>query len=198
MPGKDSVTHWLGGLKAGRRDDIERLWERYFHRLVRLAGARMPNHARRVFDEEDVALSAFRSFCDRAEQGQFPDLADRDELWRLLAFITARKVVGVIRHQTRRKRGGGLVVGESAVIGDDGEGMAQFLTKEPTPEDAAQFADEYERLLAKLGDDTLRTIALRKLEGFSSAEIAAELGTSTRTVDRKVNLIRAIWDREAP
>ncbi|MDR3638197.1 MAG: ECF-type sigma factor [Isosphaeraceae bacterium] len=198
MSGKDSVTHWLGGLKAGRRDDIERLWDRYFNRLVRLAGARLPSHARRAFDEEDVALSAFRSFCGRAEQGQFPDLADRDELWRLLAFITARKVVGAIRHQTRRKRGGGNVLGESALVGEDGEGMAQFLSTEPTPEAAAQFASEYERLLEKLGDETLRRIALLKLEGHSSAEIAVAIGTSTRTVDRKINLIRAIWDQEAP
>lgn len=84
------------------------------------------------------------------------------------------------------------------MIGDDGEGMAQFLTAEPTPEDAAQFADDYERLLAKLGDETLRRIALRKLEGYTTIEIAAEIGTSSRTVDRKLNLIRAIWDREAP
>lgn len=106
MSEKDSVTHWLGELRAGRRDDVERLWERYFARLVRLAGARLPSHARRAFDEEDIALSAFRSFCSRAEQGQFPELTDRDDLWRLLAVITARKVIGAIRHQSRRKRGG--------------------------------------------------------------------------------------------
>lgn len=198
MSEHDSVTHWLGGLKAGRHEDVERLWDRYFTRLVRLAGARLPNHARRAFDEEDVALSAFRSFCGRAERGQFPDLADRDDLWRLLAVITARKVIGAIRHQTRHKRGGGRVVGESALLGDDGDGMAQFLSTEPTPEDAARFADDYERLFAKLGDETLRRIARRKLEGYSSSEIAQELGTSSRTVDRKLNLIRAIWDQEAP
>ena len=39
----------------------------------------------------------------------------------------------------------------------------------------------------------LRTIALRKLEGHSSAEIAAELGISARSVDRKLELIREIW-----
>ena len=76
------------------------------------------------------------------------------------------------------------------------EGMAQFLGREPTPEDAAQFAEDYERLLARLGDETLRTIALSKLEGHTNEEIAAELGTSPRTVDRKLNLIRKIWEEE--
>ena len=56
MPRGDSVSLWLAGLKAGDADDIQRLWDRYFQRLVRLAGTRLPGHARRAFDEEDVAL----------------------------------------------------------------------------------------------------------------------------------------------
>jgi DNA-directed RNA polymerase specialized sigma24 family protein len=195
-----SVSRWLDGLKAGDDTDIQRLWDRYFQRLVRLAGARLPGHARRAFDEEDVALSAFHSFCDRAGRGQFPRLADRDDLWRLLVTITARKVIDSVRRQTRQKRGGGLVLGESALIDDDmlDEGMVRFLSREPTPEHAAQFADDYDRLLAKLEDPTLRTIALRKLEGHTSEEIATEFGTSTRTIDRKLYLIRMIWQEEHP
>ena len=92
------------------------LWGRYFQRLVRLAGARLPAHCRRSFDEEDVALSAFQSFCERAGRGQFPQLDDRDDLWRLLATITVRKALDTMRHQTRQKRGGGCVLGESALL----------------------------------------------------------------------------------
>ncbi len=116
----------------------------------------------------------------------------------MLSTITTRKAVDTVRHQTRQKRGGGRVLGESAVGGDDtdGPGLARFLSREPTPEDAARFADEYERLLGRLEDSTLKTIALRRLEGYSSEEIAAGLGSSTRTVDRKLGLIRAIWREE--
>ena len=64
--------------------------------------------------------------------------------------------------------------------------MAQFLGREPTPEDAAQFAEDYEQLLSRLDDETPRTIALRKLDGHTTESIAAELGTSARTVDRKL------------
>ena len=195
MSDDGSISLWLEGLKAGDAADIQRLWDRYFHRLVGLASARLPRHARRDFDEEDVALSAFQSFCDRAGRGQFPWLDDRNDLWRLLATITARKAIKTIRHQTRQKRGGGQVLGESAIMGPgaDDEGMAQFLSREPAPEAAAQFADDVDRLLAELGNPTLRTIALRKLEGHSSEEIAAELGISARSVDRKLELIREIW-----
>jgi RNA polymerase sigma factor (sigma-70 family) len=190
-----SISRWLEGLKAGDSADIQRLWDRYFHRLVGLAGARLPRHARRDYDAEDVALSAFHSFCDRVGRGQFPGLDDRNDLWRLLSTITARKAINTIRHQTRQKRGGGQVLGESAVMGQGAvdEGMAQFLSREPAPDEAAQFADDLERLLADLGNPTLRTIALHKLEGHTSEEIASHLGISARSVDRKLELIREVW-----
>jgi DNA-directed RNA polymerase specialized sigma24 family protein len=196
-----SVSGWLDGLKAGDEADIQRLWDRYFQQLVRLAGKRLPGHARREFDEEDIALSAFHSFCERVGQGQFPRLADRNDLWRLLVTITARKVVSTVRHQTRQKRGGGKVMGESAFLdegGDEfaGEGLAGFLSREPTPEFAARFAEDYERLIAKLSNPTLKEIAVRTLDGHTAEEIANQLETSPRTVYRKLQLIRALWDEE--
>jgi DNA-directed RNA polymerase specialized sigma24 family protein len=197
----ESVTQWLHGIKAGDSADIQRLWDRYFERLVRLAGAKLPGHCRRSFDEEDVAISAFQSFCDRAGQGQFPQLSGRDDLWRLLATLTVRKALLMMRHQTRQKRGGGRVLGESAFQDRAGAmptagGLGAILSKEPTPQDAAHFADVFDHLINKLHDSTLKTIALRKLKGHTAEEISAELGTSTRTIDRKLRLIRALW-REA-
>ena len=198
MPDDDSVSRWLDGLKAGDNSAIQRLWDRYFENLVRVAGARLRGQRRRDYDEEDVALSAFHSLCVRVGRGEFPQLADRDDLWRLLVTITSRKVIAAMRHRKRQKRGGGRVLGESVFMGAGGldEGMAQFLGREPTPDDAAQFAEDYEQMLERLGDETLRVIALRKLEGHSNDTIAAELGTSPRTVDRKLNLIRKIWEEE--
>jgi DNA-directed RNA polymerase specialized sigma24 family protein len=199
MSDDDSVSRWIDGLKAGDAAGIERLWDDYFQRLVRLARAKLAGHARRASDEEDIALSAFHSFCDRASRGQFLLLADRDDLWRVLFTITARKVIAAVRHQNRRKRGGGRVLGESALIEEGDladEGIARLLDREPTPEAAAAFAEDYDRLLALLDNETLRTIALRKLDGHTIEDIAAELGISPRTVDRKLELIRALWRNE--
>jgi RNA polymerase sigma factor (sigma-70 family) len=197
MPKSDSVTRLLGGLKDGESQMVQHLFERYFERLVRLAGARMPRDRRRELDEEDVALSAFQSFCDRAARGQFPQLADRDSLWRVLATITTRKLYATLRRQSRQKRGGGRTLGESAIDEPDKDGLAQALGREPTPADAAAFADQCERLFARLEDPVLTTIALRKLEGFTTEEVAAELNISVRTVDRKLRLIRSIWEQDA-
>jgi DNA-directed RNA polymerase specialized sigma24 family protein len=193
-----SVTVWIDGMKAGNSTDIQRLWDRYFRPLVRLAKAKMPGHACPAFDEEDIALSAFDSFCGRVRRGQFSQLANRNDLWRLLVTITLRKVIDSVRHHTRLKRGGGFTLGESARgEGDTVEaGLALLPSRELTPDLAAESAEAYERLFAKLGDPMLQTVALLKLDGHSTEEIAAEIGTSSRTVDRKLRLIRAIWSEE--
>ncbi len=199
MSNTDSVTIWIEGIKAGDNADIQRLWDRYFGRLARLAGARLPAASRRAFDEEDVALSAFQSFCERAGQGEFPRMHDRDDLWRLLATITVRKALATIRHQTRQKRGGGHVLGESALMAGEqrpGEGLAEVLGADPTPDAVAQFAEDYERLLAKLADPELLNVALRRLDGQTTHEIAAASKVSTKTIERKLKLIRTIWSQE--
>jgi DNA-directed RNA polymerase specialized sigma24 family protein len=195
-----SVTGWIDHLKAG--DDIaaQRLWERYFHELVRLARARLRAKPRGAIDEEDIALSAFDSFCRGAGEGRFPRLDDRDSLWRLLVTITARKVVDQVELQCRKKRGGGRVRSESDLAGSESEaeeaGLNQAVGREPTPEFAAMMVDECRRLLAALGDESLRRIALLRMEGYSDEEIAARLDCSLRTVGRKVNLIRDVWMRK--
>src|SRR6266403_1755718 len=105
-----SVTQWIDRLKAGDPDAAQKLWERYFARLVGLARQKLRSAPRRAADEEDVALSAFDSFCRQAEAGRFPQLLDRDSLWRVLVVVTARKAFHLIRDEDRQKRGGGAVV----------------------------------------------------------------------------------------
>src|SRR5206468_12688890 len=113
MSASGSVTHWINLLKGGDAAAVQRLWEAYFPRLVGLARKKLREAPRRAADEEDVALSAFDSFCDGLAQGRFPQLTDRDDLWHILVLITARKALQLMRHEQRQKRGGGTVRGES-------------------------------------------------------------------------------------
>jgi DNA-directed RNA polymerase specialized sigma24 family protein len=199
MPTSGSVTHWVGLLKAGDSAAAQPLWERYFHQLVTLARKRLQGTPRRAADEEDVALSAFDSFCRGAELGRFPQLNDRNDLWQLLVMLAARKAVNLIEHERRQKRGGGKVLDEAVLQGTDSAAsepaLAQVIGDEPTPEFAAQVAEECERLLNLLGSEELRSIALWKMEGATIAEIAARLGCAPRTVDRKLERIRVIWEK---
>jgi DNA-directed RNA polymerase specialized sigma24 family protein len=197
-PSADAVTVWLERLKAGDPAAAGPLWDRYFARLVTLARARLRAAPRAAADEEDVALSAFDSFCRRAAAGRFPRLDDRDDLWQVLLVITARKAAALARREGRQKRGGGRVVQASAAGGEGSSAdvLAGLAGGEPTPEAAAQVAEEYGRLLALLGDGELRRLAIWKLEGHTNAEIAGKLGKSVPTVERKLARIRQAWERE--
>jgi DNA-directed RNA polymerase specialized sigma24 family protein len=199
MSTEGSVTHWLTLLKAGDREAVQPLWERYFRLLATRAQAALARAPRPIADGEDVALSAFDSFCRNAERGRFPRLNDRHGLWRLLLHITARKAAHLIRDEGRARRGGGQVCTWTDFRHDDGEAfLPDVVDAEPTPELAAQAAEEYRLLLNKLGHDDLRAIAVCQMEGYTVDEIAAQLECSPRTVARKLVLIRDLWNREVP
>jgi DNA-directed RNA polymerase specialized sigma24 family protein len=190
MRAESSITHWIAQLKTGNADAAEPLWEAYFPRLVELARGRLVGGPRRAADEEDVALSAFHSFCARARAGRFPRLADRHSLWPLLVVITARKCAELFRRENRQKR---RPAGQTAVD------LETLLSQEPTPDFAAQAVDELDHLLGRLdetGDPELRRIAQWKMEGDTTEEVAQRLGCVRRTVERKLALIVRVWERE--
>jgi DNA-directed RNA polymerase specialized sigma24 family protein len=199
-PPTDAVTLWLDRLKTGDPDAVQPLWDGYFARLVALARQRLRDVPRAAADEEDVALSAFDSFCRGVERGRFPRLGDRDDLWVVLFVITGRKAVALARREGRAKRGGGRVVQASAAGGGEESSVADVLTglagTEPTPAAAAQFSEECARLLSLLGEGEQRQLAIWKMEGFSNVEIARKLDKALATVERKLALIRKKWERE--
>ncbi len=198
MGSDGSVSRLIDGLVVGDELTVQLLWERYFRRLVRLARKKLADAPKRVADEEDVALSAFDSFCRNAERGQFPQLLDRESLWRLLVVITARKSAHLLRDQARLKRGGVAAVQTETTGREDAPlVLDELLSHEPSPEFAALATEEHQRLLAAL-DDELRSVALWRMEGYSVEEIAARLGYAPRSVKRKLQLIRSIWEKGSP
>ena len=59
--------------------------------------------------------------------------------------------------------------------GDDGV-LSQLIGREPDPRWTYEAAEECQQLLDRLSDTLLRAIALWKIEGFTTEEIAAKLG----------------------
>lgn len=183
-PRHESVTHWLQQLTSDDESVAQQqLWNRYFSRLAALARARMSGTQQRDADEEDVVLSAFNSFFVAARAGRFPELQDRTGLWPLLVTITARKAINLRKRQQAKKRS------SASETTDD---IAQLVGDEPTPQFAAEVAEQMQLLLGQL-DEELRKIAMMKLEGFTNVEIAASLGIVERSVARKLSRIRLIW-----
>lgn len=192
-----SVTVWIEQLKAGDLAAAKPLWDGYFARLVALARERLRAIPRGAADEEDVALSAFDSFCRAAADGRFPRLDDRDDLWQVLFVLTTRKAVDLVRHETRERRGGGIAhvpTGGSADSTPDA--VAAMAATGPPPDVVAEVTEGCARLLGLLKTDELRRVAVWKLEGYTNAEIGAKLGRSIPAVERKLASIRTIWERE--
>ncbi len=185
-----SVTTWIHALSTGNDDVAQNLWERYFQRMVELARNKLRASVSRAADEEDVALSAFHSFCRAASEQRFPRLANRDDLWQVLVVLTARKAIDQRKYATRKKRSDG------ATRPLDDAALDTVIGTDPDPAFAALVADEFRHLLDRLDDPELRQVAIRKLEGYTNEEIAAELSCTVRTIGRRLALIRDLWEAD--
>jgi RNA polymerase sigma factor (sigma-70 family) len=179
-----SITRLIRAVQDGSNSAVRPLLAAYLDRLVHLAGKRLQNLPGLGGYDEDLALRSFHSVCQRLRDPSRPlDLAGRDDLWRLLATRTVSRAIDLIRRHRPLE-----VPGEHDVT--------QLLTGEPTPEEAAEVADECRRLLESLQEPELRQIALWKVEGYTNGEIAARLDCVPRTVERKISRIRLLWKHE--
>ena len=192
-----SVTAWIDDLKQGDNTAAQKIWDRYFNRLSKVAARKLGNASKRIADEEDVAVDVFQSLCTGAAEGRFTKLGNRDDLWRLLVAISGMKAVDQIRKQTSQKRGGGDVRGNSIVANVDrsglGAGFDRFMDAEPTPEFLIVMQEQQQELFGRLSDDVQREIAHLRFEGYSNQEIADRFGIAIRSVERKLKLIRNNW-----
>jgi DNA-directed RNA polymerase specialized sigma24 family protein len=196
-----SITRWLDGLKSGEPDAADAIWRRYYQRVVAVARRRLqagPHQA--VEDGEDVALSAFQVLYAGAARGQFDRLRDRTELWKLLAAIAAKKVLQHRRWHGRLKRGG-QVDRASAPYQEHGDAdaeadvLALIADNAPTPDVALILRERLQELLDALPDAIHRRIAEWHIEGVSNTLIARDLGCAVRTVERKIENVRLIWEQ---
>ncbi len=193
MSNTNNVSHWIDLVKGGDSAAANRIWHHYFDRLVRSVRGRLAGHNRAVSDEEDIVLSVFDSFYAAAEQGRFPDLADRDDLWRLLLRMSARKVIDKRRHDRRQRRGGDV---EVLSLDGDEKTIIEAIGQEPSPEMVLTMQESMEQFFSHLGVGHLRDLAVAKLEGYSNAELARQFACSERTIERRLHLIREKCQQE--
>ena len=192
----DSISEWLGRLKAGEVAVAQNLWNRYSEELLRVAKQRLGASPRGIGDEEDVALSVFGSIFRGVAEGRFENILNRDELWWLLLTITKRKSVDHIRRETAQKRhrhpdepGTDPAISPQIALNE-------LVGSSPTPDFVVAFEEQFLRLLHLIRKDQLREIAILRIEGYNVAEIAQKLAIGMRAVERKLQLIRKKWKRE--
>jgi DNA-directed RNA polymerase specialized sigma24 family protein len=194
------VTQLICQVKKGAAAAAQELFARYFRRLLGLARVKLQGKDLRVADEEDVVNSALAGFFLGAERGQYTQLHDRDDLWHLLVKITIRKAERLVKEQRRQKRcpfreSHGTAQGLPGALAVDVP-VEQIADRKVRPDLEVLANETIEHLLRRLGNARLRAIALLKSEGYLNEEIASMLGCSSRTIARKLQLIRTIWNEE--
>jgi RNA polymerase sigma factor (sigma-70 family) len=188
-----SVSILLRDLRKGDQRAGLVLWDRYLPRLTGLArrtlGVRRPG----IADADDAVQSAWISFWQRLDEGKLSADLTRDDFWNLLGLMVVRKSRRHIRRELAEKRGAGKVRRESELAATSGGGPLDGSAGLP---DAAEFDLFSEELLQQLNDEC-RRIAVLRLMGHSTGEIAVELGCTERKIQRKLELVRLEWSNSA-
>ena len=195
-PVQEPVSLWIGQLAAADQDAARKLWEHFCQRLMTFARSHMSLSTRRTYDEEDAAVSAFRSLCKGIEAQRFPDIGDRGNLWALLVVITSRKISNQYRFEHQQRRNVKQTLSESMLQPSNLPQinvLDSLESHEPTPAFAAEVADMSEYLMKLLPDADLKQLVLLKMEGHNNEDVAEIMKVTRRTIQRKLERIRRIW-----
>lgn len=195
----DSVTDfnaWFSAVCDGDGASTTRLWEDYFERIGRSVAGRLTSQGRRYEDQEDVANSVLRTFFRRASLGQFKELGDKDQLWKLLLTIAIRKANDYRKRSMAQRRGGkDNVLGQN--MGDDSDRMAAIdMVASPNshlPEAELRAQELFDSVMQRMPDDKTRDVVLLHLQGAEKQQIAEMQKCSIRTVERRMQNAIAVW-----
>ncbi|MDB4372677.1 ECF-type sigma factor [Mariniblastus sp.] len=195
----DPVTIWIEQVRQSDDEAIKRVWQHFADGLQEYARGKIHPKTRRVYDEQDAVQSMFLSLCQGLKADRYPDLQNRDNLWRLMLVMTGRKISKRHRFDRQLKRDNRRLLTDSYFVQNSHDRNSPNLypsAAEPTPELLAEFADTSSALIEALGTDNLKDVALLRIEGFDDCEIASRLQCSRSTVQRRLVMIRKIWEVE--
>lgn len=193
-----SITQALTRLGANDEEAAYLLWSRFFRRLSQFAESRIFPQHRRLVSPDDIASQALMALVEGCREEKFSKVRNRDDLWQLLTLIAARRVINEQTCRQRQKRGNGRVATECDLNGTEVGQLTEFVRRDLSPEQFVQLKELLEELMLALPNEKLQAVAQARLGGFSAQEIASQLGCATRTVDRKLELIREIWRARLP
>jgi len=186
-----SIPDWLTQLQAGDANAIQKVWAVFAEKLLSVATSSLQVSTRgHVTDGEDILVSVFESVWEASRKGRLKDLKNIDELLWLLLAMTRRKCIDHTRHNNAIRRGGGRQIYS---LSDAEAFFAEIVTIPPDPRYAIDLNEHYLWILEQLPGKILKEIAVRRIEGDSTDEIAADLQIAPSTVQRKLKIIRRIF-----
>jgi hypothetical protein len=207
----DDMAELVRRLCQGHKTEaLGEIFDRYYPRLLALATRRLERKQvpESVYEPDDALGSSLDTILRLVMTGRVESIQGVDGFWRLYRKILARKVSAASDRHTSLKRGGpgirrGMRNGAPtndpndattslpamAVPADD---LDLFKSNLPSAEVTAICNETTEQLINLLQPD-LQSVVRMRLEMRTIAEMAAHLGVSPRSVDRKVEMIREIW-----
>lgn len=189
-----SVTAWIEGLKdiTNSPDAQRKILKRFEERLTRYARRKLSGIHCSLEGPDDIACIAFQNFFEKSPE-DFESLSNRNDLWKILCTIAARRAFDALRKHGALKNGGNQLVNESSLGASDSEKQLtfdQFPSGQEPPDFGVILADEIEYRLDGLRDEQQRQAAIFKMQGLKNCEIANKLSISLRGVERKLGIIR--------
>ncbi|MEL7500596.1 MAG: ECF-type sigma factor [Planctomycetota bacterium] len=186
---RDVPNRLIERLRAGDPLATQALVEIYYDRLVGLARKRLHVIPPQVADGEGAVISALRSFFSGIGKGQMEQIQDQQDLWRVLATITARKAIRQIRVHCKKS-------GEADQINHNAD-LERLVSPNADPKTELELMEEFQDMVDAL-DQPLQEIVLLKLQGLDNSEVAAHLSIHIRSVQRKLKLVESIWTENLP
>ncbi len=182
MPG--SVSRWTLDLSRGDETAGNDICKKYWPRILAKARRLLRNESFDC-DEEDLTQSVFRNALRHFGSDSVARQDTPISLWRYLETCLFHKLIDRRRHATADKR---------CLLADQEISLSELQDRRPPPTLQIELQDDINYLL-RLLDAGSREILNLALDGHDTDEIARRLGVSSRTVQRKLVLIRDVWNR---
>ena len=194
-----SITRLLGPFKANNPQAAAEIWHRYRRLLLVLADRWLGGMPRRSADEEDIVQAAFLKCWKQVAADKYPDLANREDLERILRDLVGKTAMDHKRRAATQKRGGGRELGESGILTNSDIsgllGVAGVAERNVlSPDEIAEFNATWKRLFEMLTEQE-RAIAAARLSDFTvtDKELAKMFDCSISLIRLRLKTIRAKW-----
>jgi len=174
----------LGRARQRDSDAMSELCRQYEPRLRVVARVLLGPALRPALDSMDLVQSVHRSLMVGIRDEKF-DVSTPENLIALAVTLLRRKVARQWRRQQRQRRGnaGASSVDLLPAI------LADLTTPEAGPAETAQYHDQLDQLCRQL-DSTERHILALRIDGYTTAEIAEQLGLNHVTLRVRLTRLR--------
>ena len=194
MPAETPFQELITRVRSGDGDAAAELVRRYEPAIRRVVRLRLTDtRLRRAFDSMDVCQSVLASFFVRAALGQY-DLANPDQLLKLLAQMARHKVTGQVRRERAERRDVARLHDDSGAAGDVAGGEAspsrQVAGKELLVEFRKRLSEE-EKELADLRADGREWADIGQQRGESPEALRKRLARGLDRVAQQLGLDEA-------